>query len=118
MAKAQIRTPEGLTVKVEGTPKEITEVMQDLKRAEHRAGASRRPAPKASSGRVLLVDLIASLMDGGFFKTPKDLAAIKLALEEMGHHYPVTTLSGAMLRLVRSRRLTRLKKTNRWVYTL
>lgn len=118
MAKAHITTAEGLTVKVEGTPKEITEVVQDLKRAQRRTDASRRPSSKTKPGRVLLVDLIASLIDGGFFKTPKDLASVKLALEEMGHHYPVTTLSGAMLRYVRKRRLRRLKKTNRWVYTL
>lgn len=118
MAKAQIRTPEGLTIKVEGTPKEITAVVQDLKKAQHRSVASARPATQVSSGRVQLVDLIASLMDGGFFKTPKDLAAIKLALEEIGHHYPVTTLSGAMLRQVRRRKMRRLKKADRWVYTL
>ena len=27
MAKAQIRTPEGLTIKVDGTPKEIAQVL-------------------------------------------------------------------------------------------
>ena len=61
--------------------------------------------------------MIASLIDGGFIKTPKDLAAIKLALEEMGQHYPVTTLSPTMLRQVRKRRMRRLKKADRWVYT-
>jgi hypothetical protein len=116
MAKAQIRTPDGLTVKVEGTPKEIAEIVQDLKKAE-KGGASRR-ARVVGTGRVQLVDLIGSLVDGAFFKTPKDLAAIKLALEESGHHYPVTTLSGAMLRQVRARKLRRIKKTNRWFYAL
>ena len=94
MAKAQIRTPDGLTIKVDGTPKEIAEVVQDLKKAQGRKGASARPS--SPTGPSKLPDLIASLIDGGFFKTPKDLAAIKLALEELGHHYPVTTLSPAM----------------------
>ena len=114
MAKAQIRMPDGLTIKVDGTPKEIAEVVQDLKKAQRRSGAS---AGSSASGSGKLPDLIASLVDGGFFKTPKDLAAIKLALEEMGHHYPVTTLSPAMLRQVRKRRMRRLKKADRWVYT-
>jgi hypothetical protein len=64
-----------------------------------------------------LVDLITNLIDGGFFKKPKDLAAVKGALEELGHHYPVTTLSGAMLRQVRKRNLRRLKQDKRWLYT-
>ena len=115
MAKAQIRTPEGLTIKVDGTPKEIAEVVQDLKKAQRRSGGSTGSSTAAGSGK--LPDLIASLIDGGFFKTPKDLAAIKLALEEMGHHYPVTTLSPTMLRQVRKRRMRRLKKADRWVYT-
>ncbi|SRR5437867_3067239 len=117
MAKAQITTPEGLTVKVEGTPKEIAEVLHDLRKAQQKPVGARR-APEARSGPVQLVDLVASLVDGGFFKSPKDLAAIKLSLEEMGRHYPVTTLSGAMLRQVRKRKLRRIKKDNRWFYTL
>jgi hypothetical protein len=42
---------------------------------------------------------------------------VKAALEEMGHHYPVTTLSGAMLRQVRKHNLRRVKQDKRWVYT-
>ena len=34
---------------------------------------------------------------------------MKAALEEMGHHYPVTTLSPTLLRQVRKRNLRRLK---------
>jgi hypothetical protein len=116
MAKAQIRTADGLTVKMEGTPQEIAEVVRDLKKAE-KGGGTRR-SKVIGTGRAQLVDLIGSLVDGGFFKAPKDLSAIKLALEETGHHYPVTSLSGAMLRQVRARKLRRLKKTNRWFYTL
>jgi hypothetical protein len=118
MATAQITTPDGLTVKVEGTPKEIAQVVHDLKKPHPKPDSSARRPSGVRSGPVQLVDLIGSLVDGGLFKSPKDLAAIKLALEEMGHHYPVTTLSGAMLRQVRQRRLRRIKKDSRWFYTL
>ena len=115
MAKAQIITPEGIEVRIEGTPKEITAVVQDLeKKASEQVPARRRR--KGKPGRVLLVDLIASLLDGGFFKRPRDLAGIKAALEEMGHHYPITTLSPVMLRQVRKRKLRRLRDKKRWVY--
>lgn len=87
------------------------------------AGSSRRAYPatvgrrgKAKQGRVLLVDLLSSLIDGGFFKKPRDLASIKSALAEMGHHYPVTTLSPVMLRLVRRRSLRRIREQKRWMY--
>lgn len=115
MAKAQITTPEGLRVNIEGTPQEITAVLQDLERRGSAQIEQRRT--KAKPGRVLLVDLIASLIDGGFFKKARDLASIKAALAEMGHHYPVTTLSPVMLRLVRKRTLRRIRENKRWVYT-
>lgn len=116
MAKAQITTPEGITINIEGTSKEISAVVEDLKKNAVEAGPTRRRA-KAKSGRVLLVDLIASLKDGSFFKKPRDLASVKSALAEMGHHYPVTTLSPVMLRQVRKRSLRRIREKGRWLYT-
>jgi hypothetical protein len=119
MAKAQITTPEGVTIKVDGTADEIAAVIAKLKKSPEQEpkakprGKNRRKKIQ----RVQLVDLVDSLIDGGFFKKPQDLAAIKSALEEMGHHYPVTTLSGAMLRKVRNRSLRRLKQGKLWVYT-
>lgn len=119
MAKAQISFPDGTTVKLEGTPDEISGVIDRgrSKRASARGRNKTKPTVKVASRRVQLVDLIANLIDGDFFKKPKDLAAVKGALEEMGHHYPVTTLSGAMLRQVRKRNLRRLKQDKRWMYT-
>lgn len=117
MAKAQISFPDGTTVKLEGTPDEISAVVDRGRKTQETGRRSARVKVKARSRPLQLVDLIANLIDGGFFKKPKDLAAVKSALEEMGHHYPVTTLSGAMLRQVRKRNLRRLKEDKRWVYT-
>jgi hypothetical protein len=61
--------------------------------------------------------LISNLIGAGFFKEPKQLGAVKVALEEEGEFYPVTTLSPAMLRLVRAKELRRIKDGNgRWTY--
>lgn len=119
MAKAHISFPDGTTVKLEGTPDEISGVIDRGrgKRDAKRGTARAKVKVRAASQRVQLVDLIANLIDGGFFKKPKDLAAVKGALEELGHHYPVTTLSGAMLRQVRKRNIRRLKQDKRWMYT-
>ncbi len=112
MAKAKITTKSGIVMQVDGSPAEISAVLQEVKRQEE--------APKRKGGRpgpAPLVDHIGSLIDGGFFRSPRDLAAVKAALEEMGHHYPITTLSGAMLTEVRRRQLRRMRKDRRWVYT-
>ncbi len=122
MAKARITLPGGINVKVEGTPEEIASVLarvQDrpAKPEPTNAQRGRRGGAKRKAGRVQITELVANLIDSGFFKKPKDLAAVKAALEEMGHHYPVTTLSPTMLRQVRKRSLRRLKQDSRWMYT-
>ena len=117
MAKAQIITSQGIKVNIEGTPAEITAVVHDLERkraAQQGLPAGRRR--KAKPGRASLIDLVESLIDGGFFKKPRDLGGIKGALAEMGHHYPLTTLSPAMLRQVRKRNIRRIREKKRWLY--
>ena len=116
MAKAQIKTREGITINIEGTPKEISALVEDLKKKIAEAGPTRQRG-KTTSGRVFLVDLIATLKDGGFFKKPRDLASVKSALAEIGHRYPVTTLSPVMLRQVRRKNLRRIREKGRWLYT-
>ena len=123
MAKAHITLPEGIVMRVEGTPDEIASVVA---RFQHKpkeskvttsVGESKAGREKRKSGRPQVTDLVANLIDGGFFKKPKDLAAVKGALEEMGHLYPVTTLSPTLLRQVRKRNLRRIKQDKRWIYT-
>jgi hypothetical protein len=114
MAKATIRTPQGIQVNVEGTPAEIAAVVKDLEGKD--APKDGRKPRKPASGKATLQDLIDSLIDGGFFKKPRDLASIKGALAEMGHHYPQTTLSPTMLRKVRSRSIRRIRDQKRWMY--
>ena len=113
MAKAEITLPDGTMVKIQGSPAEIHAVIQEWRSKQEKPATEQR----GKSQRLQLVDLLANLIGAGFFKKPKDLAAVKTALEELGHHYPVTTLSGAMLRQVRKRNLRRLKQDKRWMYT-
>ena len=105
--------PGGIQINIDGTPKEITEVIENLGKkikTDNQTSVSQR------QGKTSIGDLIGALIDGGFFKTPRDLASVKGALEEMGHHYPVTTLSVVLLRQVRRRNLRRLHENKRWVY--
>lgn len=116
MAKAQITTPQGVKINIEGSPDEITAVIRDLDARDDGQAAKQVRSTKAKRGKVQLVDLIASLVDGGFFKKPRNLADVKTALAEMGHHYPVTTLSGVMLGEVRKRNMRRIREQKRWAY--
>jgi len=119
MAKANITMPDGTKMQVEGSPDEISALVRRLQGA----GAPRSKAPGKGQGkrqRLRLVDHIEELINKGFFKTPRGLGEIRDKLREMGHAYPLTTLSPAMLRKVRSRDLRRLRESkagNKWKYT-
>jgi hypothetical protein len=64
------------------------------------------PREEAKGGPKGYVD---QLIDDGFFKTPKTLAAVRAELGNGGHHIPVTSLSRPMMILCRERRLRRQK---------
>jgi len=121
MAKAQLTTKTGTVVVIEGTPDEVAALVRKIEGEppSHMPASSggKKAAPSAKPPKATPVNLISSLIDGGFFRKPKDLASVKVALQEMGHFYPVTTLSPALLRFVRRRQLRRLQEDNRWMYT-
>lgn len=118
MAKAHVVTKDGSKITVEGSPEEVAVLIARLKgHGESTRPSSGKTTPqRKSASKINLSDLIAELIDGGFFKKPKELAAVKVALEEQGHFYPVTSLSPALLRLVRKKQLRRLKSNKRWLY--
>lgn len=120
MAKAHITTTNGTKVVLEGTPDEVAAVLNQIDGSgggKHAHAAQSDSPVKARGSKPTPVNLISSLIDGGFFKKPKDLGAVKVALEEMGHHFPVTSLSPTLLRLIRKRQLRRMREQKRWVYT-
>lgn len=118
MAKAHITTKDGTKVTIEGTPQEVAALVAQMKGGISndaptpvKTASKHKGQPKATP-----INLISELIDGGFFKKPKGLGAIKIALEEQGHYYPVTSLSPALLRLVRKRQLRRIKDKKHWLY--
>ncbi len=120
MAKANIKTKEGTIVTVEGSPEEVAKLIRLFQgESKLKSGKSldKEPIKSMHSSKISPINLIGSLIDGGFFKKPKDLSEVKHALEELGHVYPVTSLSPTLLRLVRRRQLRRLKEKKRWLYT-
>ncbi|MGO9774361.1 MAG: hypothetical protein ACLPSW_33380 [Roseiarcus sp.] len=121
MAKVQVTMKSGTKLTIEGVPEEVAELVARLeghsdKGARGKKGNTNGVAPRSRS-KAGIVALISELIDGGYFKKPRDLSAVKMTLEEQGHLYPVTTLSPILLRLTRKRQLRRIKQKNRWLYT-
>ena len=120
MAKAQIKRPDGTNILIEGTPQEVAELIAKIEGSAPSKGKLNVSPGKLGNrnrSKSTISDLLMLLVDEGFFKKPKELASVKAALAERGHVYPVTTLSPALLRLVRRRYLRRIKQDARWFYT-
>ena len=79
------------------------------------ATPSRRPAAKSVSQRQPKsakggpAAYLSELVDEGFFKKPKTIAAVKAELENRGHHIPLTSLSGPLQKKCQGRVLRRQK---------
>jgi DNA invertase Pin-like site-specific DNA recombinase len=82
-------------------------------------GEGHMPAKPQKSGRKIEAaparkrggpkGYVEELVEDGFFKAPKTLAAIKAELSNRGHHMAMTALSGPMMTLCQERRLRRQK---------
>jgi hypothetical protein len=116
MAKAHLTTKNGTKIVIEGTPEEVAGLVarfDDQPDGSKKGAAKKSRQSRAKTGPV---GLVGELIDANFFKKPKGLGAIKLALEEQGHFYPVTTLSPILLGMVKKRTLRRVKDNKRWLY--
>jgi len=121
MAKATIKSQTGATITVEGTVEEVskviatyeqTSVVGNAKVAIARAKTKKKVEKKRDSAS----DLIIGLKEEGYFEKPKSLGDISTALEERGYLYPVTSLSGVVLGLLKRKELRRKKVDGKWVY--
>lgn len=123
MAKAQLTTKLGTKVTIEGTSDEVADLLARVEGAglPSRARAFDVRDAKPSHAKKVIAspaNLVSEFVETGFFATPKELNAIRMALKERGHFYPATTLSPTLLRLVRKRQLRRIKENKRWVYVI
>src|SRR5262249_19624112 len=109
---------DGTTVEINGTPEEVSALVEKL-RSQHQEDGSPTTATSAvikRKGKVEIRDLVNLLKSEDFFTTPRGLGDIQKKFGEMGHHYPVTTLSGAMQSQAQSRNLRRFKQHGKYVY--
>ena len=71
--------------------------------------------PKAKLGGPQ--NYVQELIDDGFFAKPKTIAQVKAELENLGHHIPVTSLSGPLQRLCQKKSLRRQKTDGTFGYS-
>jgi superfamily II DNA/RNA helicase len=118
MAHAKFTTQDGISIDLEGTPEELSAVVEKLRQDRAPGNSSQGKPGRNKPGRTKLElpQLIEALRNEDFFRQPKGLGATREKLAEMGHHYPLTTLSGAMQTEARTRRLRRFKQDGRYVY--
>jgi len=121
VAKATIKSKTGAVITVEGDESEVSAILAIYERTSvvdqaKRAIARTRTAKTREKKQEGAGDLIVELREAGFFEKPKALGAIADALEEKGYLYPVTSLSGVVLGLVKKRDLRRKKHEGKWVY--
>lgn len=133
MVKANLTLPGGAKVAIEGTHQEVASVLEkfsisteepsvrggrglpntSLPTKPSRVKKTSRPRPSHPRGPI---GHIRHLKDEGFFNNKRIIGDIQNKLEEKGHIYALTSLSPALIRLVRARVLGRLKEGGVWKY--
>src|SRR5712691_11724089 len=117
MARAEISSAHGTKITIEGTPREVANIVATLEGLRSPTPRSRKDEKKKEAKREKTAsDRVAALKEEGFFDKPKRLADVATRLEQNGYLYPVTTLSGVMLSLVQKKILNRKKNEGVWVY--
>jgi hypothetical protein len=117
MPKATIVTKDGAKITIEGSVEEVRELMGRMHLPDKGAKADRKGRNEPKGRRIASMrDGILELKAEKFFNKPKGLAEIKDKLASLGMIYPVTSLSGAVLYLVKHRELGRVREDGRWCY--
>lgn len=121
MPKATIKSKSGAIITVDGSESEISKILSAFEQSEQVVQVRQRVSKmkverKEQKKRQSATNLLILLKEEGYFEKPKTLGDITRALEEKGYLYPVTTLSGVVLSLVKNKHLRRKKVEGRWAY--
>jgi len=121
MAKATIKSKTGAMITIEGTEKEVSNIIAQFERGIITGRTKVKPSKvailkKEQKKNRTISDLVIELKEEGFFEKPKNLTEIMNTLEEKGHICPITTLSGVMMGIVQKKLLRRKKVDGKWVY--
>jgi hypothetical protein len=120
MATANIETSTGLKIALEGTAEEIASIVAHIKGGEQprqeRLTTTEKKSRRSENSSTSLVSLIQDLKNNGFFDTPKKVTDVKDSLAQQTHHYPLPSISTALIRRVKNGELGRIREGKQWVY--
>ena len=109
-----------LRVELEGTPEEIQKGMSfflvQIEKIQKLQSSIKPSIRKSKSFTGSLTERIELLISEGFLNQPRTLSEIKHKLEELGYHYPITSISPTLLFLLRQRRIRRIGSKRRYQY--
>ncbi|NOH02219.1 MAG: hypothetical protein HND47_09810 [Chloroflexi bacterium] len=91
---------------------EVSETI--IEKSPAKKASKSRKSSKGSKGGPQTYML--ELKNSGFFEEKRTIADIQRKLEELGHIYAQTSLSTPLLRLTRSKKLSRVKENDSWYY--
>jgi hypothetical protein len=119
MVKANLVLRDGTKVKIEGASQEVATLIDAISGTEY--AVSRKTTRKKTQRKELKprgpIGRIQILGDEGFFKKKRDITEVQNVLEENGYIYSQASLSPALLRLVKDKRvLRRFKEHGVWKY--
>ena len=108
-----------MKIEVQGTGEEVALVVNLIQGVskEHKYNpTTTKPRMKEVKQKFNATEGILELKEERFFEKPKALLQIKRALEERGLIYPITTLSGIILKFCKRRQLRRIREGKKWEY--
>lgn len=92
---------------------EVSETITEKSPAKKASKSRKTSKGSKGSPRTYMLELKSN----GFFEEKRTIADIQRKLEELGHIYAQTSLSTPLLRLTRSKKLSRVKENDSWYYT-
>lgn len=113
MVKAVIELKDGTKVSVEGTPEEVARTKELMVTKEGKKLIRREIKRQKKKGPL---GLILELKGENFFDNPRTISEIKQKLEERTYYYPLSSLSPALIRLIKQGELRRIKRDGRWLW--
>ena len=116
MAKATIITKSGTKIMIEGTVDEVKQLVAAHKQNDGPDREAGSGAKEVGLKKNSVTNAILRLKKSGYFGRSRSLVEIKNALEAEGLIYPLTTLSGIFLKLVRRHALRRVEQKKKWYY--
>jgi len=114
MVKAIIEFKDGTKIRLDGTPEEVAKTKELITTDEGKKLVKKETEKRQIKKGPL--SLILELKGETFFDKPQTIDDVKQKLIEKTHYYPSSSLSPALIRLVKKGELGRIKKDGKWMW--